>query len=95
MPRIRTPVKAEAAFSGISDDFSSSKSTNQESSSSSSSSTNPPPGGVAFAALTPLIGFSVLLGVVVDDVIIDVCNNAGRERKGWGMARRGFGWSLL
>jgi len=80
MPRIRTPAKAD--FSSTSKDLTSSKSTSMD----SSSSTNSPSGGVTFAALTPLIGFSVLLGVVVDDMIVDSCNNAGREH--WVMADR-------
>lgn len=77
MPRIRSPAKAEAAFPSTSEDFSSSSKSISQDSSSSSSTT---PDGVTFAALTPLIGFSVLLGVVVDDVIIDFSNNSGRKR---------------
>ncbi|KAM3571052.1 hypothetical protein VYU27_006907 [Nannochloropsis oceanica] len=73
MPQLCRPVKAEAS-SSVSTELFSSRSTSQYS--STTTTTNPPPSGITFAALTPLISFSILLGVVMDDVIIDFCENA-------------------
>lgn len=81
MPRMRAAASIESAPPSTPDDSSSTGTTNDTSTSTSTST----PTGVTFATLAPLIGFSFLLGVVADDVIIDFCSQVGTCVRGRGI----------